>query len=701
MRYVLRAAVLTAGVAVVCCGCSRSQAAAGADQVVLSAGGAAATVDRATGRVVSLRVGQGREEMARAHPAGGDKPFAYVQVYDRPSGRTYTPLKTASTIANWKVSTAGQAKAVTFDQQFAGAPFTLTQTLRETPVGLRWSARLRLKASVKAPRSVRVSWMLPVPLGWRMWGPNDTSSKVCDGIVPHRFVYAHVNHAPYGLVIPLLGVWGRRGGAAIFSPPDVQKCQIIFDLFTQQVGDPPKGVWRRGEDVPSLRVGHTMIGLRPGKDLNLAVGIAGSRPDWRGVMGTYVKAYPELFEPIPAARKYEGMYGISNASVLKDGIDASLRRRKVTCFEIHGHFPQYGEYVTAEALAKPDTTWVCRPHRRAEISVNVNRRIVDDLLAAGVGPFMYFYNVHANEATIRKRWPKDMMVGERNNILRQYHGEPALRAQPGTGFGKHLLEQMDLMLKAYPKAPGFFVDNFSIQWVSTAQDDGVTMVHDRPAYDMNRNHQDVGGPLFEKAHKAGKVIMVNKLATIESARGADMVLVEGMGQWGLQVHAFACAFRSMFPLAWHGRAEEGMKQFLIWGATPAATMCRRERSVVDDWRPLTDAMIGKRWVFDVADPVALPDGYDGQVFRIDRHAPHGGSVVVTVVDPKVSYRDKRFKKDLSVTVRLPEAGKLKTAAWLAAEDTARTVPCTIARDGQTLTVTLPPVGAGGVLRLSP
>jgi hypothetical protein len=116
------------------------------------------------------------------------------------------------------------------------------------------------------------------------------------------------------------------------------------------------------------------------------------------------------------------------------------------------------------------------------------------------------------------------------------------------------------------------------------------------------------------------------------------------------------------------------------------------------YRPLTDAMIGKRWVFE-ADPLTLPAGYQGQVFRIDPHAPHAGDVVVSVVDPTRSWKDEKWTEGLSVTVRLPEADQLRKVTWLAVEK-SHDAPqvCEFTRDGQAIRVNLPGAGAAGILR---
>jgi hypothetical protein len=87
--------------------------------------------------------------------------------------------------------------------------------------------------------------------------------------------------------------------------------------------------------------------------------------------------------------------------------------------------------------------------------------------------------------------------------------------------------------------------------------------------------------------------------------------------------------------------------------------------------------------------------------RIDRHAPRGGDVVVVLCHPTRAYTEKQFTPGLLVTLRLPEAAKLKKATWLPVERShAKPVPCKLRRKGKSLTVTLPPAGAAGILRLT-
>lgn len=710
-------------------------------QYAVSAAGAGVTVDPASGVVRSV-VLNGQQEMARPHPAGSEQPFGWVQVTDLYAGRTYSPTAADCqyrTLSHDRIERDGGTEVMT-TQQYEGAPFFIEQTFRQTPAGVRWEARLQSHPEMKENRSVVVTWVLPLPQGWKFWGPSNLDVHTTNGVSPFRYLYGHTDSSPMCTVIPLVGVWSKEAGAAIFSPPDIRKSQIVFEVHTQGLPDVGTGVFRHVEDLQSLRVSYHQVGLRPGKDLTFAITLAGTRPDWRGVLGHYVSSYPELFEPIPQTRQWEGMYGITTprgwlglprrgetaaqtqpaaetqgAATQSSGRPRRQRGRpgrasenlvnaRATCVEVHCHFLEYGYFINQEFIDNPDKEFECVAHpNNGPNSYNQNRRVFREMMDNGVGPFVYFYNVHSLPATIKKRYPGEMMLDERGRPAIQWHTEPAVVAQPDSAFGRNLLDQIRLLVKAYPEVPGFFVDNYAIQKIDFAHDDGVTMVHNKPCYDLNRNHQDIGTRCFEIAHQAGKVMMVNKLATIESARGADMVLVEGADPHAMMTTALACVSRPFFPLIIDRRgedwAERMLKLLLVWGGTPG-TELMLQAETTQAYRPLTDCLIGKRWVFD-ADPLTLPAGYQGQIFRIDPAAPHAGDVVVTVVNPARSWQDRVRVEDLTVTVRLPEAEQLTTVTWLPVEksqDPAQT--CEFTRDGQAIIVKLPPVGAAGVLRLS-
>jgi hypothetical protein len=208
------------------------------------------------------------------------------------------------------------------------------------------------------------------------------------------------------------------------------------------------------------------------------------------------------------------------------------------------------------------------------------------------------------------------------------------------------------------------------------------------------------------AHRAGKVVMVNKISTIESLRGADMCLAETQDQTSIKKHALACVYRPLFPLAMPLKdephaAERGMQQLLINGCVPDDHIYYQDPKAMTAYRPLTDCMIGKRWVLEYQ-PLDVPAGLEGQIFRIHKAAPYGGSVVVALVDQRRSWQGKPATKNAHVTIRLSENARLRKATWLGVENArAKPVACRIKRNkDKSITVSLPPVGAAGILRLS-
>ena len=208
--------------------------------IAIEAADAAIGLDRRTGSLTSLRVGKPRVRIASGEPVG------FLEVTDLRDGRSYHPLKAEFEISDWERSSAGPRKGVSFSQQYRDAPFRIEQSLRETRAGIRWEASLRLLGGQKHGRSVRVTWVLPIPGGWKFWVPQDTTVHHNDGVTPRRYVYGHISFRPYGTMIPLVATWDaglrrrrqpapprRRAALVAFSPPDVQKTYISFDLHTQ------------------------------------------------------------------------------------------------------------------------------------------------------------------------------------------------------------------------------------------------------------------------------------------------------------------------------------------------------------------------------------------------------------------------------------------------------------------------------------
>ncbi|KKL58654.1 hypothetical protein LCGC14_2223220, partial [marine sediment metagenome] len=180
------------------------------EPVSLSAADATVSIDLSAGTLRRLRVGKAGVEMASAQPAG------FVEVEDLRAHRIYNPRSCPAAIRKRRLSGEPGSLRLAFTQQYERAPFTVAHLIAERPEGIRWEVRLRLKGGQTLNRSVRVSWMLPLPRGWRFWVPNDTQGVRTDGQTPYRAVYGHTHFRSNGTIIPLVGVWSGKAGAAVW-----------------------------------------------------------------------------------------------------------------------------------------------------------------------------------------------------------------------------------------------------------------------------------------------------------------------------------------------------------------------------------------------------------------------------------------------------------------------------------------------------
>ena len=169
----LAASVRIGTIALLGAGCAQS--AEPLEFVTLSSAGAAASFDVNAGALTGLRVGERGVEMARYRPAG------CVEVEDLRDQRIYAPGAWKASIRNRRMSGERGRRVLEFVQQYDAAPFTVAHAVSERPEGIRWEVALRLRDGQTLHRSVRVSWLLPLPAWWQFWVPNDTRGTTTDG----------------------------------------------------------------------------------------------------------------------------------------------------------------------------------------------------------------------------------------------------------------------------------------------------------------------------------------------------------------------------------------------------------------------------------------------------------------------------------------------------------------------------------------
>jgi hypothetical protein len=684
--------------------------------LVLQGGDLTCTLDRTSGRLVELVQAQAQDAFISASTGPGG-----LEVYDELDRKWYSDLQTASRIEDLCIS----GHEVYFVKQFEAAPFALRCRWRPSGDGIRLHVDVFLHDGAPM-RSIRVSTVLPATAGLISWSPSyPPASDV--RTQPVRYCYGMDESGKARTGIPMLALYHTgKGGLTQVFPFEVPKVQLNMGV---EPHDPTR--WYVPEKVPNLnaeaevdtvtppeqadmgdrlviRFTEKLVGLRPGKTLPFAMWFFAHEPDWRPSLGKVVETYREYFEPHPGfAAFYGSSYG-ANPDCVKPEDLAEVQPFGITHDWFHGHFEFHGEFLTDEAVGKPGYTWVCEPYPTwfKDLTIERIREGIRRLKERNVGTFLYGFNMHCDPTIIEKRrLEADLCKNEDGSVARSYGWQPVMFFSPETAYGRQLLDQMDRMMKMYPQAVGIGLDNWNYGGIDFGHDDGLTMINNRPAANLNFTQQRMIPAIAAKLHAAGRFVMTNKGRTIECMRGVSTVATESPGAETYATFAFINLARCISPTEYKSKddpayAEYVLKYLLVWGGQMSSIEMRSDPKQALAYKPLFDLIRSRRWVF-TADPLTLPAGCQGQIFRIDPTSPwNPGAMVVTVVRPEVKWRDNAFQKHLQVHVRLPHADRVEQAWWLGVEASAeQPVACEINRHKSEITVSLPPVGAAGVLKL--
>ena len=272
----------------------------------------------------------------------------------------------------------------------------------------------------------------------------------------------------------------------------------------------------------------------------------------------------------------------------------------------HGHFEFHGEFLPDKAMADPAYRWLCEPYpdQFHDLSVEQIRGQVKMLQDAGIGTFLYGFNMHCDETIIEKRkLQPDVARNEDGQIARAYHEQPVMFFSPDSPFGRQQLDQMDRMIEAYPEIMGVALDNWNYAGIDFGHDDGVTMVNSKPAANINFSQQRMIGAIADKMHRSGRMVCTNKGRTIESFRGVDFVLTEARGAETYATFAYMNLFRTVAPAEYRAGddaqyAEYVIKYLLIWNGQLSSMECQVDPAQARAYQPLLAWLRNGRWVFE-------------------------------------------------------------------------------------------------------
>jgi len=376
------------------------------------------------------------------------------------------------------------------------------------------------------------------------------------------------------------------------------------------------------------------------------------------------------------------------------------RERGVRWAELHGHFPHYGLYVS------PTEPWTTLSGARRDFEVV--RRTIRLYQEQGIKVHTYYNTVDGQCPHVEKAFPESIAVDEAGRRIPAYRDCWLMNADPETPFGRHCLEQFDKLLEAYPDSDGLFYDVYGRHYnLDFAHDDGITMVHNRPAYCMKFAFKRLMERISPKLHGMGKLFSANKPEGIETLAGIDLIMCdEGHDIYRLEAFSYYGLFKPVMVLdgrMWRNpeptlklclRLGMMFNDFVDRGREELSDeQVRRNERVHAAYAPLLKELIGKQWVFE-PNALELPASVAGNVFRVpdgpaaNASSPGARAIVTLVSEHRSMFEEGGFATDLPIVVRLADAGQI-TRATVRAVDYDGTDEAAIGRTDGALTITVP------------
>ena len=589
-------------------------------------------------------------------------------------------------------------KVLTLQKKYRGANWILDEKYSVENDIINWNARLIMENGNF--RSAAITWKIPWPehlYPFKVWAARHNMPQDICQTASEWLEYGEVT---CGIAIPAASFYhpGEKWGFALCKP------------FEQQTPQFRIGV---GYREPDMRVCFDRLALYPEHNAEAAFSLWGTEGCWRPALGKIFEQNKKYFvsksELLP---KLWGGHNCSRYKQTEEDIATGAKSGEKWC-EIHAHFPLYGQYdAQEEKWTAIDYAWHQPPEddspRRSETtktaeecqcSVKTVRKTIDLLNKYNIAAMPYVQVSGDANPPVAERFAKDQ--------IRDINGKPVKWREMGTSvlwqmnasadsaFGKHLDEMIDGMLDKYVGNKGVFVDQACYNFVDTAHFDGITAIDNRPANMTGFNFAPRLAKLSERIHPDG-AIMANGPFGIEILKNIDGFMSEGNQKWlcdHFQYYGLAKPMYCLLYKANRANVEMMFQHCLIYAAGHTASGWANEyQDLYDAYLPLIEMLAERGWVFD-PDPLTLPTGYEGNIYRGKE-----GDILVTLVKTQSSAIPGK-EETIVVTVRTKDIDFVKDAEWRNAGDKkAKPVKCEIQNHEVTISIPADLVIAG-ILKL--
>ena len=623
-------------------------------------------VEKATGFIRSAYLKKRKVDLLKLVRQNMEGFLGYLRVYDERDGRWYDDLAD-----RFRVSAAAKrGNRITLTKRFAGAPFTLTVTLKLERDSLLWEVRAAKAARKVADRSLRVGFNFPLHAGWDVWAPCYNGEFTFDGMDSFNFNHLQISYvSPREIILPMTSHYSKELDVG-YSMANVMSDKVPASRFQFENGEK---LFNWGANRKPVQKANTL------EALNYYIGLVGDRPMttrvelffhegcWRPGLGKVYRKYREYFDPdSKAIFDFEGVFncgGVEIGENPKPWLDVGLKT-----LEVHGHFSHYNDYFQdgkdrwlriganeqlyrvlrrsgkdvnawdvlkwidthsdeelAEKIYGPD--WRKRGpvdkllyHTRADI-----KKQLRNIRKAGICPFWYFNYTDGFRPITEKRWP--------DAICRDQDGKPIpsgwqmchnTNADMSTSFGKFCDESVKKILAEYPTLCGFFLDCFRHYEVQYAHDDGITVVDNRRAYSVNFSYDEITRRMKQHMRATGRpmAIFANKPQTIRCMRHVDGQLLEGDGDIYEEKYFWACIAKPNFFMWTSDRhsTDENLRRAVLHGCFPKVGRDpgmgqARAVALYAKYLPLYEHFRRRVLCFE-PDPMRVPRGARGKLYTV-------------------------------------------------------------------------------------
>jgi len=340
-------------------------------------------------------------------------------------------------------------------------------------------------------------------------------------------------------------------------------------------------------------------------------------------------------------------------------------------------YREIGSYVSR--VTKPSGT-------RADV-----RKFLRNLRARSIRSYMYLNPTESWEFFALQEFPECVLKNADGSPRMTWFDHVQMDCRPEARWGQYMLEEVRRLLDLYPEADGIFVD----QSASDSAGNSIT-----------RLTTAVAGLAREK----GKDCYWNGPYMVDLMEHAVGLLGELGPVGGEQIKWLTIGNKVCCGL---GHSEAQYQRNLLNGLWPPAPSQIHSRSfrVSDNpahCKPIPEELArlhrsymylyelypGKTW-FLGPNPLDVPPGTQGNIFENPR-----GGYLLSVVVPGQNIADAPRVRQASVTVRVPDAGRIRSVSLRTANLPGRAFRIPFRLDGGSLLLQIPWLGSASLLQLA-